>query len=225
LLCGSHHDQERRGLFSNDYIRKANENPWCKQHSYTRGLFHVGRTLIAVHLGLSRIRAKSVLVFDGEDLLGFDEPEAADAPWRLSARFGNEQGQPFFEIIQNEWRAGIDRYDVVTEANRLTIREKSGEIILLLSSVSEVSLRLERLRVRHKDHLIEIENGVLRVIGPTGQVDQQFDYNIQCMVMGADIGISLTSGGGIMTCGGGGSAVINLTTGPAMGPIPKTPFL
>jgi hypothetical protein len=166
LLCGSCHDKEVRGLLTQETIKKANDKPAAKQRGYAKDVFYIGDKLVAVKLAGNSVRAEKIIVHDDEVLLGFKQPEAQGGPFRLNAKLYDVLGNQLLEVRDNEWHAGVGHYDVVTQASRLTIKGKSGETLLVLSSESEKEVAIREIEMMYEGFKLGMKNDVLKIEGP-----------------------------------------------------------
>jgi hypothetical protein len=168
LLCPTCHTKAGARIVSRDQVIEANNNPWCQKNGYSRDAFYLGNTSIPVKLGASLIDAQSILMYEDKVLLGFEPAEEVGSPIRLNAYLTDINGKELFSVSNNEWQASSDRYDVNVVAQTLTIRAKSGYILLKISLGASESLRVDRLRMSYCGFNIEADDDAFQVRNPIG---------------------------------------------------------
>lgn len=133
LLCGGCHDRRTRGFLSRESVIAAAAEPKAKQTGYSFGPFDLGTGPLEVQLGPCRIIRTPVLVdaFD-TPLLRIDPPETEGAPFRLSARMFNSNGDEILRIVENEWQISQGNWDVEVVGCRIILRRGMGDITLRL---------------------------------------------------------------------------------------------
>ncbi len=114
LLCGVDHDRATRRILSDDVVRAANRNPWCARYKYTRDILFPGIGPFSVRIASGRFHCRTIAMFDAEVVFGISEPECRSAPRRLNAILTDPAGNEMLRIADNEWRVGVDRFDVRT---------------------------------------------------------------------------------------------------------------
>lgn len=192
LLCGQCHDRAERGILDPQDVVTADSSPRCRQAGYTGDFLFLADSQIPVHFGSSRVRAASVLMYDDRVVFGFSEPEQPGSPLQLNASLTDEAGAEVLRVVDNEWRAGVDRYDVVVKADTLTINAKRGEIILEMSLAARREIQIRRLRMSYLGFSIVAEEDSFTFRVPGGGTFRHTG-NVT-----ADIGIWMKSSGGAL---------------------------
>ena len=209
LLCPCCHTKAGARIISRDQVIEANNNPWCLRNGYTREAFYFGNTSVPVKLGASLINAQSILMYDDKVLFGFEPAEEDGSPIRLTACLRDFNGDEMFSVVNNEWQASSDRYDVNVVGNTLTIRAASGNILLRMSlEVTSASLRVDRLRMTYHGFTIIADNNAFQVINSIGGT---FKHSGESR---ADIGVWMKSTGtALIAANRSGGAAISLGPG------------
>jgi len=192
LLCGQCHDRATRGILADDLVRRANASPWCLTHRYTRDILFVGPGRIPIRIGSSRFRAETIAMYDEDIVFGFRQPECRDAPLRLNGVFTDPSGNETLRIVDNEWRVGVERFDVRTKGRVLTIRngpENQG-IVFQMNLEARSELHIRTLRMQYRGFDIDADDGGFRV-GVAGRAPS---LHLHGGVL-ADIGIWMKSTG------------------------------
>jgi len=168
LLCGTCHDRASKGFLGEDQIRDFDLNPRCRQQGFTGDLLFASRDTVNFQIGSATFRQRAILAFDDELLIGFAPPEAPDGPLRLSARLGDDRGICLIDICDNNWRVGVDHYDVEMTANVLVIRRRLGDISMRMAMHANGAIVLERIQMGYKGFLVSAINGACTVRLPNG---------------------------------------------------------
>jgi hypothetical protein len=189
LLCGQCHDRAERGIIDVATVSAANALPRCKQTGHSKDLLFIGDGSIPVRFGSSRVRATTILMYDNRVVIGFSKPEHVGAPLRLNAVLTDDIGNEVLRIVDNEWQVGINRYDIYTNKDKLTINDAPGDIILEMSLATGTEICIRRLRMKFLGFSIIADEDSFSLTVPSGG---QFRHVGDVM---ADIGIWIKSTG------------------------------
>jgi len=166
LVCGRCHSKVKQ--LGTAGIEKANALPFCKRVGVAKDDFLFQSSVVDFQIGSATFKRHAIIVYDNEPLIGFREPEDANAPLRLSARLLDDNEEQLIEIVDNEWSVGVDFFDVETTGNSLTIRRKERDIVLRLI-LEEGKVILERMKMGYKGFRVSVEkNGLFVVRNPKG---------------------------------------------------------
>lgn len=131
LLCGYHHDKKTRGLISAAKIKKANSDPYPLKSGTTFGDIENFNTPPKIILGSTIIENCKVFLEIGYDRVIWMEPSSEKGEgFLLNAHIKDENGKTVLKIIKNEWRVGVNTWDITTVGKSLTIRDRPREITL-----------------------------------------------------------------------------------------------
>ncbi len=168
LLCGHHHKLAGNRIISAEQIANSDRSPNCKRVGIVNDLLFTSSSTLPIRFGSSLVRASTILKFDDLVVIGVDAPEAAGGPLRLNATFTDSLGNPLLNIVNNEWQVGIDRYDVRTTGNKLTIHEGPRKILfeMCLSAANELSIT--RLAMNYQGFQITADSDSFAVQVPSG---------------------------------------------------------
>ncbi len=194
LLCGGCHDRKTRGQLSIQTVRKWNNMPFCKREGHSWGVFDIGDNgPPVVWLGnLLLWECETLIKLNGEPILQIRAPEDQGGPFRLTARLRDSEGRQTLAIIDNEWQAPHDNWDVDVIGQRITVRRARGDICLVIRIVPPSGLHVERLSMTHRGVSIDGATGErMRFRTPDGR-EFSTDW---AQIVGAAVGISLTDGG------------------------------
>jgi hypothetical protein len=165
LLCGRCH--QKAPEMGDAEIAARDAAPFCKANDYTEDFHFLSRGDVKPQVRGLPVKRQITAMFDEEMLIGFAPPEQADSPLRLFARFPDEQGNDILQIVDNEWRAGTEMFDVDTSHGVLRIRKILGDIALKMIN-RDGQIVLDRLNITYKGFKVSIENEVLVLTNPQG---------------------------------------------------------
>ena len=170
LLCLGCHGKATTGMLSEETVKKAADNPRCKQQGFSFEAFDIGAGLPVVEIpGLRCIDTPVLLKVRGTPLISFAPPESAGGPFRLSALFCDNSGNELLRIVNNEWQSHVSAWDVEVTRRRITCRIGPRRIALVLRSEPPTTLVVERLDMYFMGTAILLEEGrELSITGPTG---------------------------------------------------------
>ncbi|MBB1192844.1 hypothetical protein DNC80_04080 [Flavobacterium sp. SOK18b] len=132
LLCPNCHSKVTRGMWSKEKIKDAMQNPICLQKGYSNDFFDIGNNYPKIKFAGSLIMNTPIpIMVKGKPLFKIIKSES-EKFFLLSAIFYNSKGEKSLEIIDNEWFAYSDNWDITAEGNTITIRERHKEICLEL---------------------------------------------------------------------------------------------
>lgn len=167
LLCGRCHDKAH-AYFTPGRINELNQNPKCLQTGYTRDDFlFLASDKIHFQIGSATFRNHAVILYDDIPLMAFAQPMDKGEPLLLSARMETQDGKQLMEIEDNEWRVGVDHFDVETVANSLTIRKKLGDLLLHMT-IKDSDVEFDKLQMGFRGYKIGITEGLFDVSTPDG---------------------------------------------------------
>ncbi|MGB0084801.1 MAG: hypothetical protein WBP94_05435 [Rhodomicrobiaceae bacterium] len=147
-LCGTCEGKRRRGVLADLTVFEAAKNPAALQKGFCREIFDVQAVQPAIHFGSNvAVGCFHLVSLGGQPILSIAPPEAVGAPFRLNAHFMDDEGKTTLCIVDNEWRAGIENWDVETIKNRIFIRKGSGQIVLVLRTEPPDNFYIERLNM------------------------------------------------------------------------------
>jgi hypothetical protein len=205
LLCGQCHDRAHRGIIGKAAVSSANAAPKCKELGYSKDLLFIGDSSIPVRFGSSRVRAATVLMYDDRVVVGFSKPEHVGAPLQLNAIFTDDNANEVLRVVDNEWQVGIDRYDIFTEKDRLTVKDAPGDIVLEMSLAVGTEICIRRLRMKYLGFSIICDEDSFSLTTPSGaRLGHRGDVV-------ADIGIWMKSTGeALMAANSSGGAAVRI---------------
>jgi hypothetical protein len=153
LLCGSCHDRKTRGRLSVDAIRKGRAAPLTFKNGASREAFeiHGWPTITVGSNTFANCKAPILHVDTNERLFYVEPPEAAGAPYRLSATFRDDRGREVARIVENIWHGDPRAWDIECVGQRFTIRAGPRQIVLRLVTKPGEGVEVERLHMLFGD--------------------------------------------------------------------------
>lgn len=155
LLCMQCNQKRARGTLSAETVARANANPKCKQQGFASELFDFGPEPIEVKFaGVSFIDCRTMIQICGVDLLSFRPPEVPGTPVLLSGFLSDVTGSTTLKIVDNEWSAGDENWDVEVQGPRITIRRGLGDIALQIRAMPPHALAIEIIDMEFEGYLL-----------------------------------------------------------------------
>jgi hypothetical protein len=164
LLCMQCNQKRARGQLSAETVAQANAAPRCRQEGFTREEWGFGHDPIEVVLGSATfIDIKTLIEINGYPIISIQPPENGSTFYRLSALFSDRTGQTTLRIVDNEWFAGVDSWDVECVGQRITIKSGPGDISLVLRSEPPRRIVIERLNMQCDGVLLRGDENLLEI--------------------------------------------------------------
>lgn len=138
LLCPTCHSATSKGILSMETIQENVNQPYCRRQGYSSYRWDLQFPML-VHFGNFIYYASSdkadhvILVVDNEYILRCCA-DPAGGPMQLSATFRDKNNQVCLEIVNNEWKASTDNWDVKQVGRKLIIYEEKRQIGIELES-------------------------------------------------------------------------------------------
>ena len=178
VLCANHASEADHGRRTTESIRTCDANPECRRTGHTVGMLDSGLCPMKFMMGSAIFDTPVVLMYESTELISFKPPETEGAPWRLSARIYDRWGKELLRIVDNEWRVGIDRYDVTAKGKTVEVRQKKGDLVLAMDLVVDGLVHIRRLEMECFEVLLSCDDtsfsvksgsgGTLRFARPPG---------------------------------------------------------
>jgi hypothetical protein len=164
LLCPSHHAKVTRGFMSKETVMAARTNPQCLKDGFASEFIDVGQTHPTIEFAGSVAENCTIpLQYRDVPLCKIMQAEEDGGPFRLSAQFFNSEGEPSLRIIENEWRASTDNWDVEATGGRIVVRDAHGHISLRIVADPPDRLTIDRLDMRVGEFHLEGTDELLKI--------------------------------------------------------------
>lgn len=149
LLCMQCNQKRNRKVLSAAAVAAHNANPRCLQDGFAREWLDVSSESVeVVFAGSTFVNCTHILSVCGDSVLSILPPEFQGEPYRISGLFADDTGATTLKIVENQWIAGADNWDVEWVGSTLTIRKGVGDIVLVLKTEPPRKLTVERLSMQ-----------------------------------------------------------------------------
>ncbi len=192
LLCGRCHDKVEKGLISSAAVVASDANPRARKVGYAKDDFLFDTRDPRVRLASTEFICQYPIVYGKEAIIGFEPPEDPGSPLRLQANLAGPTGEKILEIVDNEWRAGSDLFDLIVTANRLEIRQSDHAVILGMSFSSDRGLTIDTLNLSFRDCSVVLEGGALAAQRQGVKIVQTLGH------VSAHVGVYFPNNGGVV---------------------------
>lgn len=153
VLCPNHHDAVTKGAVPEEEQRAQKAAPLNIQRGLAQGVLKMNQSYCAVTFGSCQMVGDAVaIIIDGEPLLSLG---VEDGRLTISAALYGQSREVLATINENEWTAGQPgAWDLEADWQRLTVRQKAGELTLRLDARTE-PLRLRAI-LRKNHEIVDI---------------------------------------------------------------------
>jgi hypothetical protein len=187
LLCPQCHSKVTRGFWSKEKIKKAMQQPLCRQQGFTKEVFDFCEGYPSLQFGGVLLSNCPIPIqVGGQPLFKIEKPEQEGSPFRLSGIFCDSNGKVTLRIIENEWIASTNNWDVEVSGGTIIVREAYRKIHLKLTIEPPQKLIVERLDMSLNNLGFEANGDFLRVRFPGGGVSEI----TRCVVDNSSVGIA-----------------------------------
>lgn len=189
LLCMQCNQKRARGTLSAATVARANENPKCKQQGFASELFDFGPEPIEVFFaGVSFTDCRTLIQIRGVDVLSIRPPEEPGSPVLLSGFLADSTGATTLKIVDNEWSAGDENWDVEVVGPRITIRRGPGDIALQIRVLPPHKLTIERIDLQFEGYFLKGDEEVLEI----SRDGINWTSFFSCSMVGCEFGFLMT---------------------------------
>lgn len=166
LLCPNHHTKLDKELISLETVESARSNPQSQRDGFASDFFDIGMKEHPTIEFAGSVAENCVVPLQYRDvpLCKIESAEEGGAPFRLSAQFFNSEGEPSLRIIENEWQASTDNWDVEATGARIVVRDAHRHISLRIVAdppdkliIDRLDMRVGEFHLNGTDELLEIE--------------------------------------------------------------------
>lgn len=164
LLCMQCNQKRARGTLSAATVARANANPKCKQLGFASELFDFGPEPIEIFFaGVSFVDCGTLIQVHGVNLLSVRPPEEPGSPVLLSGFLADTTGATTLKIVDNEWSAGDENWDVEVVGPQITIRRGLGDIALQIRVMPPHALAIERIDMQFEGYFLKGDEETLQI--------------------------------------------------------------
>lgn len=164
LLCMQCNQKRARGTLSAATVARANLDPKCKQTGFASELFDFGPEPVEVNFaGVSFIDCGVLIQVCDVNLLSFKPPSEPGGPVLLSGLLADSTGATTLKIVDNEWYAGDENWDVEVVGPQITIRRGLGDIALQIRVSPPHAIAIEKIDMQFEGYFLEGDEKALRI--------------------------------------------------------------
>lgn len=164
LLCMQCNQKRARGTLSVETVTRANLNPKCKQEGFASEMFDFGPEPVEVKFaGVTFYDCAVLIQIYGVDLLSFSPPKEEGGPVLFSGFLADSSGATTLKIVDNEWFAGDENWDVEVVGPQITIRRGPGDIALQLKVAPPHAIHIDRIDMNIDGYFLQGDEKSLRI--------------------------------------------------------------
>jgi len=168
FLCDNQNQKKERGFLSKETIWKWKANPWGKTAGHCHDSLDIGTSNFSIWLCGDKVEGIENVISIGENvLLAIRPPEENGAPIRLSAVFHDTNDKKILEIIDNEWTAASDAFDIVCTSGKIGIRQ-GGKFVLKIYCFPPNQIVIDTIDMLYKGFRFIGNSNSLEITKPNG---------------------------------------------------------
>lgn len=172
LLCPQCHAKVTTGFGSKQKIKLAMTAPFCRRQGFTKEVFDFCGGHPTLQFGGTTLHNCPIPIeVAGCPLFKIEKPEVEGGPFRLSGVFYDSKSKVTLQIVENEWIASSDNWDVEVSGGVIIIREAHGKIHLRLKVAPPNKLIVDRLDMNLGGWEFKANVNFLRVKSPNGTIN------------------------------------------------------
>ena len=173
LLCPQCHAKVTTGFWSKQKIKLAMTDPISRRRGFTKEVFDFcGGHPTLQFGGMTLHNCPIPIEVAGCPLFKIEKPEVKGGPFRLSGVFCNSNGKVTLQIVEDEWIASSDNWDVEVSGGVIIIREAHRIIHLRLKVDPPKKLIVDHLDMNLGGWEFEANGDFLRVKFPNGGINE-----------------------------------------------------
>lgn len=163
-LCPGCHARVTSGIWSKEKVKQAMVSPKALEAGFSKDFFETSKISPTVMLGDSSFVGCPwiIEIFDIR-VLGIAPPSDPEGPFLINGIFFDDDGKPSLKIVENEWIAYADNWDVEIVGNCITVRRGAGNIVLKIRSIPPGKFIVERLKMQLAFVSLEVADGKFKI--------------------------------------------------------------
>ncbi|POA47112.1 hypothetical protein C1893_17075 [Pseudomonas sp. MPR-ANC1] len=164
LLCMQCNQKRARGTLSVETVTRANLKPKCKEDGFASELFDFGPEPVEVTFaGVTFYNCDVLIQISGIPLLSFSPPKEVGGPVLLSGFLADSSGATTLKIVENEWFAGDESWDVDVVGPQITIRRGPGDIALQIRVAPPHAIFIQRIDMNFEGYFLRGDQESLHI--------------------------------------------------------------
>lgn len=164
LLCSQCHSKKTRKFLNKETILERMKNPISFSKGYTNEYFDINlENHIKIQIGNAVFTNCNIPIrINNKDLIRIDKPIDGSSFYNLSCEFIDYTGLKKLKIVNNEWRASSDNWDIITKAGELIIMNE-GETYLIIKNKNNNTLFIKYFKSVINNYDIEMSEEGLKI--------------------------------------------------------------
>jgi hypothetical protein len=158
LLCMQCNQKRNRGLLSREAVARHNITPKCLEQGFAREWLDYGSEPILTKIRTCSSTPGDIIRVGNESLLSVQQPTSIGKPWRLSAKFVDDQNNPTLEINENVLTVHSSTWDVTVRKSSIIVRPERRKRTLILTMHPPKELVIEQLDMSFEGWKFEANN-------------------------------------------------------------------
>ncbi|WP_433895211.1 HNH endonuclease signature motif containing protein [Sphingobacterium mizutaii] len=188
ILCPSCHSKVTRGLISKKTVWEAKNKPKSLEKGFSSDWFDIGENYPFIVLGgLTLLDVTIPLLIDNIPVIKITKIESENSPWLLTAKFFDSENNLTLEIIENEWMAYNDNWDVNIVGPVITITDNQKVTVLQLRIVPPDGIIIEKLKMSYNGYSLTIDGDMLAIVAP----GDRRSYYYGCISSNNNVGLNI----------------------------------
>lgn len=148
LLCPGCHGKITTRMWSKQKVIDAMQNPICLTKGYTNEVFDIGNGRPRIHFAGSVIENTPIpLMIKGMPVFEIKPGGEESGTFLLNATFMDSKGNNTLNIVDNEWCATTNNWDIEVVGPTITIREGERRIALQLTATPPDQITVSRVEM------------------------------------------------------------------------------
>lgn len=167
LLCPSCHGKVTTKFWSKQKVLNAMKEPAAKKEGYVRDFFDFCGPHPTLRLGgVTFIKCRAPIEIFDRAIIKIDYPREPGSPFLLSGTFCDSNGNITLEIVENEWCASSELWDLEVARGTITIRHGAGDIVLRLKVLPPHTVVVDRLVMQYGPIGLSTTGDTLKITSP-----------------------------------------------------------
>lgn len=164
FLCIQCHGKKTRGFLNKETILEKMKSPKCLERNYVNENLDLDlNNHITVKLGNAHFTNCEVPIrFKNKDLIKIRKSTEGNNSFLLTCEFKDSTGNNSLKIVNNEWIANSDSWDLTAKAGEIIIKNKE-EVFLIIKNIGNNVLYVKYFKTIIDNHLIIIDDNGLKV--------------------------------------------------------------
>lgn len=163
-LCSQYHSKKTRNFINKETIIEKMKIPINLTSGFVNEYLDINlKNHITIEIGDAKfVNCNIPIQFKNQDLIRIEKPIDSSKNYILSCDFTDKSGLNTLKIINNEWIANSDSWDIITKAGELIIKN-NDEVYLIIENKNNNTLFIKYFKTIINDHYIELSEKGLKI--------------------------------------------------------------